>query len=180
MIHHGKKIIAIVSSPRKGNSEILVDQFIAGAKISGNTAEKVCLREYKINCCLGCGRCMGNGGVCVQKDDMTEILKKMHEADIILLSTPVYKSCMCAQLKTLIDRMFAANQTLKNKEFYFIATGAASREGIKSTMISMRGCTYALEGAVVKGEIYGVHAVEIGDVRKTPAMQEAYDAGKNC
>lgn len=113
-----KKIIAVVSSPRKGNSEILVDQFIAGAETAGNVTEKICLREKNINYCRGCGYCMRSGGICVQKDDMTEILRKMHEADVIVLSTPVYKSCMCAQLKTLIDRMFAGNSILINKEFY--------------------------------------------------------------
>ena len=44
-----KKIIAIVSSPRNGNSEILVDQFIAGAKSVGHEAEKICLREKNIH-----------------------------------------------------------------------------------------------------------------------------------
>lgn len=175
-----KKIIAVVSSPRKGNSEMLVDQFISGAKTVGNIAEKICLREYNINYCLGCGNCMGNGGVCVQKDDMAEILRKMHDADIIVLSTPVYKSCMCAQLKTMIDRMFAANKTLKNKEFYFIATAADKRESIESTMMSMRGCTYALDGAIIKGEIYGANSVMAGDVKNTPAMKQAYDAGRKC
>lgn len=175
-----KKIIAIVSSPRNGNSEMLIDQFIAGAESAGHQATKICLRDKNIHYCLGCDYCMGSGGACSQKDDMADILSKMHESDVIVLSTPVYKSCMCAQLKTLIDRMFAANQTLTNKEFYFIATGAASRGGIVSTMESMRGCTYALRGAVVGGEIYGPNAVMPGDVKNTPAMQEAFDAGRNC
>lgn len=175
-----KKIIAIVSSPRKGNSEILVDQFIAGAKSAGHGAEKICLREKNIHYCLGCGYCMSSGGICAQKDDMADILSKMQASDVIVLSTPVYKSCMCAQLKTLIDRMFAANHTLVGKDFYFIATAADSKESIVSTMESMRGCTYALRGAVVKAEIYGPNAVMPGDVKNTPAMQVAYDAGRNC
>lgn len=37
----GKKILAIVSSPRKGgNSELLVDRFVEGAKESGHLVEK--------------------------------------------------------------------------------------------------------------------------------------------
>lgn len=172
-----KKIIAVVSSPRKGNSEILVDQFIAGAETAGNVTEKICLREYNINYCRGCGYCMRSGGICVQKDDMTEILRKMHEADVIVLSTPVYKSCMCAQLKTLIDRMFAGNSTLVNKEFYFIATAADSKKAIESTMESMRGCTFAIHGARIKGEIYGANALHPGDIERSPVMQETYNYG---
>lgn len=43
-----KKVLAIVSSPRKnGNSELLVDEFIKGAQEAGQEVEKVCLRERK-------------------------------------------------------------------------------------------------------------------------------------
>ena len=175
-----KRILAIVSSPRNGNSEALVDQFIAGAESMGNQVEKIRLREKNIGYCVGCGYCMKSGGVCAKKDDMAEILAKMHEVDVIVLSTPVYKSCMCAQLKTLIDRMFAGNRTLKNKEFYFIATAADSKASIESTMVAMEGCTYAIEGAKVAGKIYGEHAMMPGDVMNTPASQEAYEAGRNC
>lgn len=151
-----RKILAVVSSPRKGgNSEMLVDQFIAGAEAAGNVAEKVCLRDCKINYCVACEYCMKSGGICAQKDDMNWILEKMHEADVIVLSTPVYKSCMCAQLKTLADRMFAGNRTLRDKDFYFIATAADSREAMESTMQSMRGIIYAFQGAEIKAEIYG-------------------------
>lgn len=177
----GKRILVIVSSPRKGgNSEILADQFIRGAESTENTAEKICLREKGINYCLGCGYCQKSGGRCSQHDDMTEIIDAMINADVIILSTPVYKSCMCAQLKTLIDRMFAANNALVGKDFYFIATAAAGKDGIISTMESMRGCTYALRKARIKGEIYGPGCVAPGDVRKTPAMQEAFEAGASC
>lgn len=107
------------------------------------------------------------------------ILKKMHQADVIVLATPVYKSCMCAQLKTLIDRMFAGNSTLINKDFYFIATAADSKNAIESTMESMRGCTFALQGATIKGEIYGANVLCPGDIENSSAMQEAYTYGLN-
>ena len=51
----GKKVLVIVSSPRKnGNSETLADRFIAGADQAGNITEKICLRDYKINYCIAC------------------------------------------------------------------------------------------------------------------------------
>ena len=76
---------------------------------------------------------------------MAWILEKMHQADVIVLATPVYKSCMYAQLKTLVDRMFAGNQTQVNKDFYFIVAAADSKAAMESTMESMRGCTYSIE-----------------------------------
>lgn len=48
-----KKVLAIVSSPRKGgNSELLVDEFAKGAQEAGQKVEKVCLREKKIAPCI--------------------------------------------------------------------------------------------------------------------------------
>ena len=45
-----KKVLVISSSPRKGgNSDILCDEFIKGAKESGNTVEKLFIGDMKIN-----------------------------------------------------------------------------------------------------------------------------------
>lgn len=173
-----KKILVVSSSPRKGsNSEKLCDCFIEGAQQAGHQIEKILLKDCKIGYCVACESCRKNGGKCWQKDDMNWILEKMHEADVLVFATPVYKSCMCAQLKTMIDRMFAGNQTLVNKEFYFIASAADSKRAIESTMESMRGCTFALCGAKIMGEIYGANALNPGDIESSPAMQEAYNYG---
>ena len=51
-----KKVLIISASPRKGgNSDLLCDQFLKGAKEAGHQAEKISLPEHKINYCLGCG-----------------------------------------------------------------------------------------------------------------------------
>lgn len=100
-----KTVLAIVSSPRKnGNTELLVDEFVKGAKEAGHAVEKLCLREKKIAPCLACEACLRNGGACVQKDDMGEILEKFIAADVVVLSSPVYYYSVCAQLKAMIDR----------------------------------------------------------------------------
>ena len=38
---------------------------------------------------MACDTCQGNGGNCVQKDDMAEILDKIIAADMIVMATPV-------------------------------------------------------------------------------------------
>ena len=44
-----KKVLVLSSSPRKGgNSDILCDEFILGAKESGNDVEKIFLKDKKI------------------------------------------------------------------------------------------------------------------------------------
>ncbi len=79
-----KKVLVLSASPRKGgNSELLCDQFLLGAKEAGNQVEKILLMEKRINHCIACGACQGNGGACVQMDDMAEVLHKMIAADVI-------------------------------------------------------------------------------------------------
>lgn len=154
-----KKVLAIVSSPRKGgNSELLVDEFVKGAKEAGNTVEKVCLREKKIAPCLACEACLNNGGICVQGDDMGEVLAKLIDADMIVLSTPVYYYSVCAQLKAMIDRTLpigADGGKMKNKEFYFITTAADAPRAMERTMADLQGFVECVPGSVVKGKVYG-------------------------
>jgi multimeric flavodoxin WrbA len=82
-----KKVLALSASPRRGgNSDLLCDQFMLGAKESGNQVEKIFLRDKEINYCLAFDACQGNGGNCVQKDDMAEILDKIMAADVIVMA----------------------------------------------------------------------------------------------
>ena len=70
-----------------------------GARESGHRAEKIFLRDRNIGYCIGCEACHQNNGVCVQKDDMTEIREKMLAADVIVLASPIYFYTMTAQME---------------------------------------------------------------------------------
>ena len=178
-----KKVLAIVSSPRKnGNTELLVDEFIKGAKEAGHSVEKLCLREKKLAPCLACEACLNNGGTCVQKDDMAEILEQIIAADVIVLSTPVYYYSVCAQLKMMIDRTLplgAGGGKTGGKEFYFITTAAAAPSAMERTMADLQGFVDCVPGSVVKGKVYG-QAFGVGEINGTPAMRDAYQMGRNC
>lgn len=175
-----KTILAIISSPRKGgNSETLVEQFVKGAKEAGHSVETVFLRDKKIAPCIACEACLKNGGTCVQKDDMAEILNKIIAADVIVLSTPVYYYSISAQLKVMIDRTLAGGGKMKNKEFYLIATAADGKHAMECTMNDMEGFVACVAGSVVKGKVYG-SAFHVGDIQGNPALEEAYHYGKDC
>jgi multimeric flavodoxin WrbA len=175
-----KKVLVLSSSPRRGgNSDLLCDQFISGAIESGNEAEKIFLRDKKINYCTGCGICIDRKGKCSQKDDMTEVLNKMVEADVIVMATPVYFYTMCGQMKTLIDRSCARYTEINNKHFYFIVTAADDNQSaMERTIEEFRGFTYCLDEPEEKGIIYGVGAWNKGEIKGMPAMEEAYELGK--
>jgi multimeric flavodoxin WrbA len=175
-----KKVLVLSASPRKGgNSDILCDQFILGANEAGNPSEKIFLRDKEINYCLACDTCQDNGGVCERKDDMVDILDKMIDADVIVMATPVYFYTMNGQMKTLIDRTYARYTEMEDKEIYFIMTAAVPRkEALERTIEGFRGFTSVLSDAKEMGIIYGTGAWNIGDIKGTKAMAEAYEMGK--
>ena len=180
MKHMTKKVLIVSASPRKcGNSDLLCDQFMCGAKEAGNQVEKIFLRDKRINNCVACGACQGNGGNCVQEDDMAEVLDKMIAADVIVMATPVYFYTMNGQMKTLIDRTYARYTKISNKEMYFIATAADGRkQAMERTVEGFRGFTSCLPGAREQGIIYGTGAWKAGDIKGSQAMTQAFEMGK--
>lgn len=178
-----KNILVLSSSPRKnGNSDILCEQFIKGAKESRhNNIEKVYISDMKINYCKGCGVCHTTGE-CVQKDGMEKLHEKMLKADVILFATPVYFYSMCGQMKVFIDRLVPIYTKLVNKEVYIIVTAWDSEKtNLNSTVEAIRGLTRdCMEGTIEKGVILGSGCAEKGEVEKTPAYLEAYEMGRKA
>lgn len=176
-----KKVFILSGSFRKhGNSDLLCDEFKRGAEEAGHSVEKIFINEKLIHYCRGCGVC-NSTHQCVIKDDMAEILDKMVKADVIVMATPVYFYSMNGQMKTLIDRTVPRYGEISHKDFYFIVAAADnSHANMEKTLEGFRGFTEdCLEDAREKGVIYGTGAWQIGDIKGQPAMQEAYEAGRN-
>ena len=123
-----KKVLILSGSPRKGgNSDTLCDEFMRGAIEAGNEVEKIFVAGKNIGYCKACYACKDTG-VCVIKDDMAEVLQKMLDADVIVLSSPVYFYSISAQLKAVIDRTVVRWLEFRDKEFYYIMTAAEAVE----------------------------------------------------
>lgn len=176
-----KKILILSGSPRTGgNSDILCDEFQRGAEERGHYVEKIRVASKDVHPCIACYHCRENGGECVFKDDMAEILQKMIEADVLVLASPVYFYSIDAQLKAVIDRTVARWLEVKNKEFYYIVTMADEEaSSADTTLACFRGYADCVTGAVEKGVIIGSGVYEPGTVKQTPAMEKAYEMGKN-
>lgn len=176
-----KKVLILSGSPRKGgNSETLCEQFAAGAAQAGHEVEILHLGDCNINFCKGCCVCQ-NSGRCPWNDDGEMVSQKLLSSDVIVLSTPVYFYTMSAQLKTAIDRSIMVYPNIKNKDFYFIMTmGDTQEENFKGTLEALRGFVLCCEDSREKGVISAAGVYEKGEVKASKAMQEAFDAGKNC
>jgi len=96
------------------------------------------------------------------------------------MATPVYFYTMDAQMKTLIDRTYSRYTEISNKEMYFIVTAADSRkQAMERTLEGFRGFTSCLSGAKEKGVIYGTGAWNMGDIKGSKAMKQAFEMGKS-
>lgn len=176
-----KKVLILSGSPRKGgNSDLLCDEFLRGAMDSGNEAEKIFLRDKKVEYCRGCYYCARHEGKCVIQDDMAQILSKMQAADVLVLASPVYFYSVDAQMKTVIDRCVARWESMHDKEFYYIMTSAEDTDTVMDcTLECFRGFAVCLDGSVEKGVIYGKGVHAHGEIANTVHMEEAYEMGKS-
>lgn len=101
------KVLGILGSPRiGGNSDILLDQALTGAKAKGAKVEKIILSRKRILGCLDCTKC-NETGICVIKDDMLRIHQKILQSDAIIHSVPLYFWAMTSQMKAYLDRWCA-------------------------------------------------------------------------
>ena len=177
-----KKVLILSGSPRRGgNSDILCDEFMKGALDSGNEVEKIFVAEKKISPCTGCYYCKNSGGRCAFNDDMTDILQKIIDCDVLVLSSPVYFYSICAQLKTLIDRCVARWREIANKDLYYIATAAeADEDTLDTTLACFHGFAMCIDGYEEKGTLYGKGVYEKGEVKSRPELMTiAYEMGQS-
>jgi len=173
------KILGITCSPRKrGNTEILVKEALAGAKETGADVELLEICELDLAPCDGCMTCH-QSGECRIKDDMQHIYEKILAADGIILGSPVYFWSISSQAKTLMDRTYALrypDHKLKNKVGgAIVATG---RRGSVNALSAINnfflGHDMLVAGLGISG--YGTNKGEVKQDKR--AMEGARSLGK--
>ncbi|UCG14862.1 MAG: flavodoxin family protein [Deltaproteobacteria bacterium] len=98
------KALGIYGSPRKGgNTDLLLDQVLEGARGAGAEVNSIYARDLKITGCLECGGC-DETGKCVVQDDMDKVYPLLEEANVVFLASPNFFYNVTAQVKLLIDR----------------------------------------------------------------------------
>ena len=111
-------VIGILGSPRRhGNSEILLERCLEGARMEGATTRKLVLCDLSVSPCQGCNSCLETGE-CAVRDDMAELHGALQEADAVVVASPIYFSGPTAQTKMMIDRcqcLWAKENLLQSK-----------------------------------------------------------------
>jgi len=145
------KVLGIVCSSRKeGNTEILVQEALDGAKESGADTELLRIAEMNIAPCDGCESCH-EAGECRIKDDMQKVCQKLLTADGIILGSPVYFWSVSGQAKTFMDRTYALRYPHHRLE---------KKVGGAIVVAGRRGCVSAL--SVINNFFLGQDIIAIG------------------
>lgn len=174
-----KRILILSSSPRKrGNSQLLCEQFQKGAEAAGHQTDLVRLAEKRIGFCRACDGCMRNGGTCVLQDDMAQVLRQFQEADVVVLATPVYFYGISAQMKAFIDRTYPIWQQLGHKEVYYIVSAGLGKDIIERSLGDLDGFVEHLDQPAIRGRLYAAEVMDAGLVKNQPIFREAYEMGK--
>ncbi len=113
-------VLGINGSPRiGGNTDVLLDKALEGAKSRGARTEKVILNTLKFSPCQECED-VRDDGTCIIEDDMQTLYRKIEEADAIILASPIFFGSLSAQTKMMIDRfqcLWRAKYILKKSVF---------------------------------------------------------------
>jgi len=140
------KVIAFNGSPRKEwNTATLLEKALEGAASQGAETELFHLYDLTFKGCESCFSCKTKGGTsygrCAVKDDLAPILKKVEEADSIILGSPIYFGTVSGEMRSFMERLmfpYLAStdppQSLFPKEINtgFIYTMNATPEGMKA------------------------------------------------
>jgi len=188
-------VVGLLGSPRReGNTEMLLDQALAGAAAAGAETEKIIICDYDISGCIECNDCYETG-TCTIDDEMDAIYDAIEKADRLIIASPMFFMSLPAQAKAVVDRTqcyWALKYILKEpfprdpgapqRYGIFLGVGGTSGErlfdGVRQTLkyffdaIAMkpREDLYVLvRGVDDKGEIGN----------RKDSLLEAYEAGRS-
>jgi multimeric flavodoxin WrbA len=102
------KIVCVLGSPRtKGNSSTLAQHFCSAAEKLGATVETFALNKLNFQGCQACMACKTKLDKCILKDELEPVLDSIRNADVLVMSTPVYFADLTSQLKAFVDRTYS-------------------------------------------------------------------------
>ena len=186
------KILSINGSRRKkGNTEHLIQSILSPISQGGTQTESIFLGDYNIGACTGCEGC-SSSWECIIKDDFAQIVKKIDEADGVILASPTYWYSVTSDMKRFIDRCYSLVQFPVSRKQWIGKYQGAGKLCITAAICeqhetSAMGNTLSLLtdfsndiGIDVITSVKGLGFFEAGSIKSDHnLLQEAKTAGKD-
>lgn len=104
------KALFVNGGPRKQWSTFkMLESAMKGAESAGAETEMIHLYDVHFNGCMSCLACkMKNAktdGVCAIKDNLRSVLEKAHDADVIVIGSPIYFSDVTGVTRAFMERL---------------------------------------------------------------------------
>lgn len=181
------KILGINGSPRiGGNTDILLDKVLEGARSEGAETEKIILNRLKFSPCQECEDMRGDGE-CIIKDDMHEIYKKIRDADAVVLASPIFFGSLSAQTKMMIDRFqclwrlrYILNKDTgyNKKKGVFISVEGSDRKDFFANAKAVVKNLFATIGAEYAEELFCSKVDQKASIlKRTGCLEKAFELG---
>jgi multimeric flavodoxin WrbA len=176
-----KRALGIVGSPRRGgNTEIMVDEVLAGAKESGAVIEKVFLSDLTIAPCRACDSC-AETNVCAQQDDMQPLVEKMRQSGLWVFGTPVYWWGPTAQFKAFMDRWYGVGREPFRGRRVLVVMPLGDVARVARHAVGMLEDSLAYQQAELIETILAPGAYKLGEARDYPdVLARAHRAGRDA
>ncbi|MGD9495831.1 MAG: flavodoxin family protein [Armatimonadota bacterium] len=101
------KVLAIMGSPRKGDTYLLTQRVEEKMRALGDYEfEYLWLRDLDLGLCRGCYGCLWRGDeACPHHEVVSEVERRILAANGVIFASPVYALDMTAHLKNLLDHL---------------------------------------------------------------------------
>jgi multimeric flavodoxin WrbA len=183
------KILGLSGSPRRGgNTELLLDRALEGAKKRGAMVEKILLSDLKLHPCRHCDGC-ARTGLCVIEDDMQGLYDRFRTLDALILSAPVFFMGPPAQTKSMMDRcqcLWVAKYVLKRplvedgskRESLLLSVGGGARPHLFRPLKTIVQAVFATLDLAYGNDLCFAGVDKKGAIREHPtALKKAFEAG---
>lgn len=183
------QVLGIMGSPRvKGNTDLLLDEVLKGAESEGAEVEKLVVDNLSISPCKEYNGCLRDGN-CVIRDDMDDVYRKLLEADVVIVASPMFFYGVPSQLKALIDRcqaLWARRYVLKQeppdlgRKGAFLGVGATRGEKLFDGSILTLKYFFQAIGVEYASDLLIRGVDKKGEIRDHPtALADAFELGKS-
>lgn len=179
-----KNIMVVTGSVRKtGNSIMLANAFVKGARNNGNAIQKVEASHRNFSPFRDKENAWRKGKPSLVEDDFNVLAPYLHVSDVLVLASPVYFGGFSGAIKVFIDNLYAyvVEHRKRNLRFTHAILLAVARDDNPDTFV---GITHEFKElcrqvGIEKMDIITVPGVaERGDIVGHEALDRARDLGK--